>query len=830
MLRHVVRRSSRVAALLALLTCLTLPAAAPASAAEGLSMEASALLAGHVRPGSWMAIDVHLRNDGPPLTGELRLAGGSSGKTRFGVAVDLPTQSDKRYVLYAQPPNFGSELEVALVSGGAVIASRKVSYQLHPINQALVAVVADDAAALIAGLDLPANANQAAPATISITPEALPDRVEGWAPLDRLVWQDVDSARLSPEQLEALGAWVAAGGRLIIVGGTGGPGLLSAFPDALLPYRPEATIDTAPEALGGFLGGIPDAATPLPALGGVLARGRALATSGDRTIAAEATVGSGSVTIIGIDPTVPWIAGTPAGTRLWQQLLPPRQASGPAISDDSQLLSAVSNVPTLALPPVGGLLLLLVGYIVLIGPINYIVLRRLDRREWAWVTMPALILIFAVGAFAYGAYLRGSDILIHEVALVRGSPGTSEGVAAAYYGIFSPSRGSYQVRVPGGALLSAPINAEFFGSPDGSGAVLDVLQGDPSSIRDLAVAIGGFRVLRAESRVEAPALDIDLRLEEGKIVGSVRNDSATTIEDAAVILGATVVRIGDIPAGERLAIGPAALDATPCCQQLSDRLVGQVFTDFGGPTEDSQRRAVRHAMVDQLTWDPNFGPSWALPTDGAVVVGWGSDQVLPVEIEGHVSRRTSNVLHYVPVSIDIGGPTHFGSDLIRSSVVSADTLQFSKEPWSIGFGRGTLTVAFRPIAFEGSLAVRQLILGPFGPDIPQGAPTEKVATVGPARDQETEGCDQPPCAEPSADPPAEAVPPVNLDGLPEIELFDVTTGTWMAFPHLAPRPYEIEDGARYVDPATGQVLVRFRNDVSDGVYFSFSLELEGDIR
>ena len=75
---------------------------------EGLTMEAKALLAGHARIGSWMAVSVRLKNDGPPIVGELRL-GDDQGTTRYGVAVDLPTQSDKTYVLHAQPPAFGRE-------------------------------------------------------------------------------------------------------------------------------------------------------------------------------------------------------------------------------------------------------------------------------------------------------------------------------------------------------------------------------------------------------------------------------------------------------------------------------------------------------------------------------------------------------------------------------------------------------------------------------------------------------------------------------------------------------------------------------------------------
>jgi hypothetical protein len=75
--------------------------AGPALAADSdaPTMEARVLLGGHARVGSWMAIEVHLRNEGPSVTGELRLDNGSQARTQFGTPVDLPTGSDKIYLL-----------------------------------------------------------------------------------------------------------------------------------------------------------------------------------------------------------------------------------------------------------------------------------------------------------------------------------------------------------------------------------------------------------------------------------------------------------------------------------------------------------------------------------------------------------------------------------------------------------------------------------------------------------------------------------------------------------------------------------------------------------
>ena len=437
------------------------------------------------------------------------------------MAVELPTQSDQVHVLYGQPPAFGGSLSVTLVDGDKTIATAKPTYITHDATQLVVAVVAEHPERIVGNLYLLPNQNQVAPAIVTLTPDDLPERVEAWGAIDRIVWQDVDSERLSTPQRDALRSldrrWRTARHRRR----DRRPEGASAFPDALLPYRPVVTTDVPASSLSAILGQIPPGATPLPALSGALIEGRTLATVGGQVVAAERAYGSGAVTLIGFDPTVDWIAKTDTSGSLWRRLLPARTSGGLTFSDDSMLVNAVSQLPTLALPPITGLLALLIAYIVLIGPINYLVLKRLDRREWAWITMPILIVVFAAGAYAYGAVLRGSDVIVNEIAIVRGAPGATEGSAQAYLGVFSPTRSVYQVSVPGGALLSTSINGDMFGGV-GTATVLDVLQGDPARVRDLAVGFGSLRTIRAETPVAVPLIEADLRLEDGRLKGRSR--------------------------------------------------------------------------------------------------------------------------------------------------------------------------------------------------------------------------------------------------------------------------------------------------------------------
>jgi hypothetical protein len=805
---------------------------APAAlAAEGLDMQARVLLEGNVRAGSWMAIEVLLRNDGPPITGELRLGTENQSRTRFGMAVELATQSNKRFILHAQPPTFGAQVDVSLVAGGTTLARQEVAFTVRQPAQLVVGVIAEQPERVVPHLDLLPGPSGENPAIVALGPEDLPDRVEAWNSIDRLIWQDVDSALLTPEQVAALRGWLAGGGRLIIAGGTAGPTALAAFPEDLLPYVPTATVDVSPGSLTSILGSLPADASDLPALGGALVRGRPLARVGDRAVAAQTAFGSGSVTILGFDPGTSWIVESGSAEDLWRGLIPQRSGGPVIVGDDGQVVNAVTQLPALALPPIGGLLALLAGYIILIGPVNYLVLRRLDRREWAWLTMPVLIAVFAAAAYGFGAALRGLDVIVNEVAIVRGAPDATEGTAQVYLGVFSPTRGTYQLEVPGGALLSSTYNSEFGGSEGG----LDVLQGDPAKVRDLAIGFGSLRTLRAETPTAVPRIQADLRLEDGVLRGTVRNLSGTTLEKPAVVLGSSAIVLRDLGPGAEQSI-ELTVRAANFGQSLSDKIVGSVF--FGDTTRVSdtmQRNLVRHGIIDQLTWDPNFGNSASLPAEGPVFLAWGREQVLSVTIQGQQPRRTGNVLYYIPLGMGISGATAFDGDLLQRSVVEVDATYFNVSPYSIDLGLGEATVAYRPIAFEGSFKTTNVLLSAnWGGEPGVGFGNPRPVRPAPA-------CEGDECAEPSATPgPEESCDP-NFeeclpdgkfwDGIPEVEVFDRTgDGEWLRVPHMTHGDtYELEDPARFVDPDTGTILVRFISEHQEGASFAFQIRLEGEI-
>jgi hypothetical protein len=148
---------------------------------------------------------------------------------------------------------------------------------------------------------------------------------------------------------------------------------------------------------------------------------------------------------------------------------------------------------------------------------------------------------------------------------------------------------------------------------------------------------------------------------------------------------------------------------------------------------------------------------------------------------------------------------------------------FSKDPFNIYMGAGSMTAAYEPIDFPGDfdLSDLRLLLTNNGPGFVPGTGKliEPLPTIPDActdlTNTKPQGCKA-----------------RRADMLPEVELFDVEAGKWVRLPALAMSvSYRIADPTRYYSAAGRQVLVRFvNNDPQNQIGFSFQLVLAGVVR
>ncbi|MBN1140166.1 MAG: hypothetical protein JXM73_26585 [Anaerolineae bacterium] len=652
-----------------------------AAAPPGLTMEATAAFGGHFKYGEWLPVWVLLENAGSDLEAEVRVrvTGGYAIST-FAAPVTLPSGSRKRLPVYVLPNNFSRQLEVNLVAAGqdSPLLTQSVAVKPQPNINLLIGLVSAERGALSLIASLVTGGARPRPIVlIDIPVDDLPERLEGFSSLDCLIINDVDSSSLSPRQQAALEAWVRNGGRLVIGGGAGARRTVAGLPASLLPLNP--TRETQVQTLPGLhsLGGGEAVRVPGPFLVAVgdAGEGRDLAAQDGLILVRERAVGRGVVDFVALDLTASPFDAWAGVSAFWRTLVvdnAPYPADMPADVSPrqmraNQLAYALSNLPSLALPSVKGLSVLLSIYILLVGPANYALLRWRNKLHWAWITIPLITLLFAGGAFGLGYALRGTDLILNKIAIVAAQP---DGTAWAntYMGLFSPAQQSYEIEVLGGGLLSSVDTSGYRGfSVDGStvapGGEITYVQSDPGILRGLTVNQWSMQTFMVEEAwADLGPVSGDLRFEDQTLVGTVRNDTRLTLNDAVVILGSDFVRLGDLPPGEQaqVRLAPSALNSQIFGPPISYRLFEEQFSQSGpiGPLREAQ---VKQQILDSLLYQggkfgpvSSISPAYGSGLQGLLFMGWFDQSPPEVRVAGRELVQQTTGLFYTPLTYSLG--------------------------------------------------------------------------------------------------------------------------------------------------------------------------------
>lgn len=563
--RHRWRRFSLAAILLLALGFAT--QTPPAAAALAVRIAATANFGGNYAAEQWVPITIALANDGPGVSGAaiVEVPGGNP-PLRFTQRVELPTRSQKVLTLYAQVPSRVSAINVRFEAGKENVLAAPVTLRDLRSGQGLVGVIIDDAAG---GGEL-TRAIVAAYGTgifeaITVAPDEITANTFGLGSFSALIVGDASTGRWSAEQRAALADWVARGGQLVVAGGPNWRKAVEGLGE-LPPLRP--TDSRAVPALAGLatLGsGNAPTGQAIVATGDLLGGAARLAEQDGLPLVATRGWGHGTVTSLAFDPTTSALSNWSGAARFWRTLAldtpAPAPLQAPFIggsynsnysnnSGTAEIIDVLRDIPGLALPPTWLLGLILFFFILAIGPANYLVLRAFDRRELAWITIPVLTLIFAGAIYAVGAATKGRSLVLNSASIVRVSPGARSAEVAAFYGIFTPTRGIRDINAAGEALM-LPFSRGGLGESAELGNDVRFEQGAGSGVNGASFAQWTQRTIAAQGTIEPQtvALDVALRWEGQKIVGTVTNRTQLAVEDGLLVYNGGYQSIGSLPPG-----------------------------------------------------------------------------------------------------------------------------------------------------------------------------------------------------------------------------------------------------------------------------------------
>ena len=98
----------------------------------------------------------------------------------------------------------------------------------------------------------------------------------------------------------------------------------------------------------------------------------------------------------------------------------------------------LKDIPGVAPIPMEYLLAFAAVYLLVIGPIDYFVLKLLRRQTLTWITFPVSIVVFSALALVGTSYVKGSQAVVTRYEIVDVLPGTDLWRGVSWYGVWSP--------------------------------------------------------------------------------------------------------------------------------------------------------------------------------------------------------------------------------------------------------------------------------------------------------------------------------------------------------------------------------------------------------
>ncbi|MGD9646227.1 MAG: hypothetical protein AB7U73_10990 [Pirellulales bacterium] len=433
---------------------------------------------------------------------------------------------------------------------------------------------------------------------------------------DADIYQTLSAA--SP-QIVALRQWVEFGGRLVLVAGSQAD-LLLAPGSALAQFVPGRFTRTVPLRQLQAFETFASANEPL-AEGGTLdnpllvaqieePRGQVEIREGaDLPLVIRAPLGFGEVLFVAVDLDRPPFVSWRDRGRLMARLL------GYVVveSDDEQqnaynfgyadlatsLRGALDQFLGVRIAPFWFVASLVLGYLLLIGPIDYLLVKRVLRRmELTWVTFPAVVIAVSAGAYFLANWMKGNELIVNQIDLIdvdlaragaasspaaagakqRGGPDFSANTplvrGTTWFNVFSPSRSTYNVTVTGESLGVEPADCQalvcWMGQPGmglgGMGRSEAPVLDWPYQFAPNLSAIDGVPIpnwsskpftARLHAVTQSPGLACDLQARAGELLeGSVTNLLDEPLDDCLLAYRGTAYPVGRLEPGKEFQLDP----------------------------------------------------------------------------------------------------------------------------------------------------------------------------------------------------------------------------------------------------------------------------------
>jgi len=400
----------------------------------------------------------------------------------------------------------------------------------------------------------------------AVAPEsALAYRGVAAVSLDDRAWDT-----LTERQQRAIEGYVLSGG-LLVVHGVDLARLQTLKPSGLLPVEPLGLTKVPARLLSAWFPSLKDS----PALLDIvqarpLGEAQVLVGTAERPLVVAAPRGFGQVVFLAFDPSQPPFQDENAAYTLWKRLIslqvgrfspphvpfpqgeamyPPARFYTGAGEAYSRLIRTLIQAVGLKPVPMSWLITYLGTYILVLIPLNYLLLRRLDKLHLSWFTLPALAALTAAAGYLMATRIQTRSHQIRQYTAVYAASGSPEAIVQSDWVIYSArtQRFRLQAKVDGTIVENSPRDLQ-------ASWATPIPQEEPASIAGVPVPLWSARSFHLSGRTTLPGFVKVIARPDGRLL-RIRVENRTPYALKTIHLQSAQ---GTFALGQRLAPGAQA--------------------------------------------------------------------------------------------------------------------------------------------------------------------------------------------------------------------------------------------------------------------------------
>jgi hypothetical protein len=374
------------------------------------------------------------------------------------------------------------------------------------------------------------------------------------------------SLSISEEVENNLQKWMTAGNALVIETGADYKKTSSVLPESLNPIEISGIEN---KQIKNLWYSLPlDDAIDLATTNAINSIDTAIIEFEGTKVGAKTTVGNGSVITLfvnmALEPIASWNSKAPfveaiLGTYAINSNY---QAIDPYYVSQFQYL--VQQVPSDKQPPYIFMVIILGIYIFLVAPVAYFVLKKMDKRDFAWIGIPLLAVVCVITMYTFGLGTRHNNAIMNSISVLTAKEEESFMNVTSDIMIFNNERNKLKIEWSNNENLklnNVQMDAYYMYNADPNAGKTEkkitgkITRGNTNIYEKYNAGLWGSTYISGDKKIPFETKKmIKMKIIDDKVSISVTNTTPYELKDAFIQWGMGNIFIGDLAPGEEKSI------------------------------------------------------------------------------------------------------------------------------------------------------------------------------------------------------------------------------------------------------------------------------------